>query len=97
MKKLKTAENAMSKVFPSNFADALDVAIQSYQQELGDSTCGVTFKVAPTQADPCIAKLVVDGTADALVSNDGDFHMYIGTSGMHTCYWTHDTIWRSTL
>ena len=80
-KKLTKAENASSKKFPHNFVDELQLSIEEYKQKLGESASKVTFKVAPTQADPCIAKLVVDGAADALVSNDGDFHMYIGTSG----------------
>ena len=81
MEKLSSAENAMSKMFPPHFADALQLSIETYKQELGESGCKVTLIVAPTQADPCVAKLVVDGDADAFVSNDGDFHMYIGTSG----------------
>ena len=65
MKKLTTAENTMSRIFPPAFSDTLDISIQNYKQELGKDASKVTFKVAPTQADPCIAKLVVDGSADA--------------------------------
>ena len=73
MKKLSAAENAMSKMFPPNFADALQIAIENYKQEMGfgENSSKVTYKVAPTQADPCVAKLVVDGAVDTLVSNDG--------------------------
>ena len=75
IKKLSSAENAMSKMVPPQFADALQLSIETYKQELGESGSKVTLIVAPTQADPCVAKLVVDGDADAFVSNDGDFHM----------------------
>ena len=41
----------------------------------------MTFFVAPTQADPRLAKLSINGKADAIITNDSDFPMYIGPNG----------------
>jgi len=41
----------------------------------------ITFHMAPMQADPCITKLAVNSTANSCATDDGDFHMYIGTAG----------------
>jgi hypothetical protein len=41
----------------------------------------MTFFVALTQADPCLAKLSVDGEADAIITDDSVLPMYSGPSG----------------
>lgn len=71
----------MGKKFPCKFVEALQVSIEAYKREIDPSGPTVIYIVAPAQADPCVAKLIMDGDADSLVFNDGDFHMYIGTSG----------------
>jgi 5'-3' exonuclease len=42
----------------------------------------IEFEQAPTQADPCAAKDVIDSAVDAIISGDSDFPMYVGTSGI---------------
>jgi hypothetical protein len=43
----------------------------------------ISFFEAPTQADPCLAKIMVDGKANAIISNDSDFSLYIGANGIN--------------
>ena len=38
----------------------------------------MTLFVAPTQADPCLARLCIDSEADVIITDDSDFPMYIG-------------------
>jgi len=60
---LNSAEKAMCRKFPCDFVEALQASIEAYKREIGPKGPTVTFIVAPTQADPCVAKLVVDGDA----------------------------------
>ncbi len=46
----------------------------------------MTFFVALTQADPCLAKLSVDGEADAIITDDSVLPMYSGPR----CFNSHE-------
>ena len=48
MMKLVSVENAISKNFPCDFLDDLQLSIEAYKREIGPSGSVVTFIVAPT-------------------------------------------------
>jgi len=38
----------------------------------------VTLKIAQYQADPMIARIILEGEADAIISSDSDYSVYLG-------------------
>jgi hypothetical protein len=77
--RIRSLEGKLKRRLPDDFAVKLGKSVEEYSPEgKGD----ISFFVAPTQADPCLAKMIVDGVADAVISDDSDFPMYIGPSGM---------------
>jgi hypothetical protein len=72
-------ENEPKRVFSLDFADNLHMSVDEYPPEgKGD----MPFFEAPTQADPCLAKMMVDEKADAIILDDFDFSMHVGTNGI---------------
>ena len=77
-KRIRKLENALKRRLPSNFCEKLQDFIAGYDSEgKGD----ISIKVAPTQADPCLAQLAVAGEIDAIISGDSDFCVYVGPNG----------------
>jgi hypothetical protein len=77
-KRIRSLENVLSRGLPSDFVPKLEEFVAGYKSEgKGD----ITIEVVPTQADPCAAKLAVDGVVDAVVSGDSDFVVYVGPNG----------------
>ena len=75
MKKLQkyitTLEHKIDTVFPDNFVEELTKLVNAYDGS-------ITIDATPFQADPDIARRVICGEADVIVSGDSDFAMYIG-------------------
>jgi len=77
--RIVSLENQLKRRFPLDFADKIRTTVDEYCPEgKGD----ISFVVAPTQADPCLAKIMVDQNADAIISDDSDFAMYVGPNGV---------------
>jgi hypothetical protein len=77
--RIRSLEGKLKRRLPDDFVVKLNELVDDYSPEgKGD----ISFFVAPTQADPCLAKMIVDGAADAIISDDSDFPMYIGPSGI---------------
>jgi len=62
--------------FHPGFANAVVAAIEK------KGTSSIQSRIALTQADTVLAKLIVDGHADAILGNDGDFPVLIGGKGI---------------
>ena len=77
--RIVSLENQLKRRFPPDFADKLQGNSDQYSPE---GKGEISFFVAPTQADPCLAKIMVDENADAIISDDSDFAMYIGANGV---------------
>ena len=61
-KKLRSLENTLKRgQLPPDFSQRLEKFVQGYVS--GDKG-NITIEVAPTQADPCIAKMAVQGDVD---------------------------------
>ena len=73
-KKISRLENAVKQEqLPPDFAHRCKAFVKSFDfQEKGK----ITFEIAPFQADPCLAKCVIDREADFIISNDSDFAMF---------------------
>lgn len=77
-KKIRGLENSLKRKLPPDFIQKLKSFVATYNLEgKGD----ISIEVAPTQADPCLAKLAIDFKIDAIISGDSDFAMYVGPSG----------------
>ena len=77
-RRVVSLENKIKRQLPPDFTQKLRDMISEYEpQGKGD----LSYETAPTQADPCLAKLIIDREADALVTNDSDLPMYIGPNG----------------
>ena len=76
-KSIRTLEKNTNKVLPSNF-------IPHMKQLVDDCHCenkgSIDVTEAPFQADPDIARRVVCGEVDCIISDDSDYAMYIGPS-----------------
>ena len=78
-KKLRGTENSLKRQqLPDDFSQRLQEFSGTFEPENRGS---ITMEVAPTQADPCLAKMAVDGEIDFIVSGDSDFSVYIGPNG----------------
>ncbi len=69
-------EKKSSNILPMDFIDVLRVEVNNLATLNLPAT--VTFKVAEMQADPMVACLLIDGTANAIVSSDSNFAAYMG-------------------
>jgi len=78
-KNLRSLESSLKRgQLSPEFSQRLEEFVDGYNSgDEGD----ITFEIAPTQADPCVAKMAVDGDIDFIVSGDSDFGMYFGPSG----------------
>lgn len=77
--KIRSNENIENRKLPPDFVEKLDAFVESYDSE---GKGNITNEQAPTQADPCAAKEAIESTADAIISGDSDFQMYVGPSGI---------------
>lgn len=77
-RRIVTLENKLKRQLPPDFTQKLAHMIAKYDpQGKGD----LSYITAPTQADPCLAKMIIDREADALITSDSDLPMYIGANG----------------
>lgn len=76
--RIEKLERQVARRFPPEFAANMTKEVNEYNPE---GKGEVSSFIAPTQADPCLAKMVVDGDLDAIISDDSDFSMYIGANG----------------
>ena len=78
-KKLRSLENALKRQeLPADFSQRLEEFVGSFESE---NKGNITMEVAPTQADPCLAKMAVNGDVDFFISGDSDFAVYVGPNG----------------
>ena len=77
-KKIRGLENALKRQLPTDFDQKLKAFVDGYKSE---EKGNITMEIAPTQADPCLAKMAVDGEIDAIISGDSDFAVYVGPGG----------------
>jgi len=73
---IKTNESLCEKILPDDFVDVLRELVETYGRQNKQST--ISLKVAKMQADPMIARLLLTGKADLIVSSDSDFAAYAG-------------------
>ena len=74
---VNTLENKVANVFPSSFIGNLQSIVNKHDAKENGS---ISLHIAPYQADPDIARRVIWKEADAIISGDSDFPMYIGTA-----------------
>ena len=79
-KTIRKCENAENRSLPEDFVENLSAFVEHYGSS--DGKGNIEFEQAPTQADPCAAKDVIDSAVDAVISGDSDFSMYVGPSGI---------------
>jgi hypothetical protein len=65
----------LSRQFPSDFTQKLKKLLTTTRRK--NDRGKITMEVAPTQAHPCVANLAMDGDADAIISGDSDFSMFV--------------------
>jgi len=69
-------ESSANNMLPDDFIDVLREEVDCLKtQSLGGD---VMLKIAQYQADPMIARIILEGKADAVVSNDSDYAVYLG-------------------
>jgi len=77
LQKLITAkENNTSNTLLDDFVDVLREEVDHLKTLSLDAN--VTLKVAQYQADPMIARIILEGKADAIISSDADYSVYLG-------------------
>ena len=76
-KLIRKLDKDTNKVLPSNFIPHIKQLVDDYHSENKGS---IDISEAPFQADPDIARRVVCGEVDCIISGDGDYAMYIGPS-----------------
>ena len=57
-------ENAMKQGLPPNFSQNIQAVVAGFILE---GRSDVTFEIAPTQADPCLAQLTVSGKINTML------------------------------
>ena len=77
-KKIKSLEKDTNKFLPANFISEMKRMADEYNPE-NKGVIEIIIKT-PFQADPEIARQMVCGDADCIISGDGDFQMYISAS-----------------
>ena len=79
-KKMPSLESQLKwSQLPGDFSQKLQHFVAGYNnQNKGD----INIEVAPTQADPCLAQLAVNGDIHFIILGDSDFAMYIGPNGV---------------
>jgi hypothetical protein len=75
IKSIRSNENDTSKVLPPNFIVNIQRLVSEYDCE---NKGKITVEETPFQADPDIARRIICGDADCIVSGDSDYQMYIG-------------------
>jgi len=73
-KYITTLQHKIDAIFPDNLVEELAKLVNGYD---GKQQGAITMDVTPFQADPDIARRVICGEADVIVSGDSDFAMYI--------------------
>jgi len=73
---IKTNENGTNNALPDDFIEVLWEQVKHLKSLPLDAN--VTLKVAQHQADPMISRIILEGEADAIVSSDSDYSVYLG-------------------
>jgi len=78
-KKIRGLENTLKRrQLPPDFSQSCRAFVSGYNS---DKKGKIMMESALTQADPCAAKMAVDGDADFIISGDSDFAVYVGPNG----------------
>ena len=92
-KEARSLEHKVRRSLLESFVDYLTsmMCSKTHEKDQDSNFMHVVLKIASNQADPNIAKCVVDGEANAVMSGDSDFSMCLGSNCDYFDMMTKDT------
>ena len=79
-KEIKKLETGTGRVLPTDFIQQIQQQTQYYLSDGDNRNESIEVITAPFQADPEVARRVICGDADCIVSIDSDYQMLLGSS-----------------
>ena len=94
-REIKKLEKGTGQILPTDFVEQIQQQVQHY--ESNRTSKSIIVVIAPFQADPEVARRVICGDADCIVSIDSDYQMLLGSSTPNDITIRHIILNNSTL